>query len=240
MAGRRRPLPDLPAELRRLRRGRHRRLRRNRGKARPSGLAGRQHRLVQPVFRVAVRRRGVRRQRLLLGRPALRHQRRPRQTDRRGRAARHPGAPRSGGRTHLGPAPLVHRLGGRPLRPPLHLGRHGPAAGGVRRLPGRPPRLLPAELLRVAARPQLRLRAREPRRALAAARRRRGPARQPAGPVRRHGPLAVAGPVRLPGGHGRLARQGRPGPRGDGPALARTARPARRRAPRGGAALRMG
>ena len=68
----------------------------------------------------------------------------------------------------------------------------------------------------------------------------RGAACQPRGAAHDHGPLAPAGRVRVPGRHGLLAGERRPGPRRDRPAVARGARLARPRAPGRGPAVRMG
>ena len=62
---------------------------------------GRQHDLVQPVLRVAVRRRGLRRVRLPAGGAAVRHQRRPGPAGRGGPRARDPGAARPRRRSHV-------------------------------------------------------------------------------------------------------------------------------------------
>ena len=91
LAGRRGPVPDLPADLRRLERRRHRRLPGRAGTPRLPRLARRGRGLVQPLLRLAVRRRRLRRRRLPDGRAALRQQRRP------GRASSTRPAPRASG-----------------------------------------------------------------------------------------------------------------------------------------------
>ncbi len=119
---------------------------------------------------------------------------------------------------------MVPGLGARPGRRPLHLGRPGPTAGcrRVRPLPRQPPGRLPAELLRLPARAELRLRPPGPGRALASAgRRRRAP-----GPTARRCARSWTHwlrprRVRVPRRHGRLAGQGRSGPRRDRQAVAR-------------------
>ena len=129
----------------------------------------------------------------LTDRAPLRHQRRPRRAGGRGPRARHPRAARPGGRAHLDRAPVVParaaRRRSRPRGRPLHLVR-GAAGVDVARGPARHARLgalagpaaglVPAELLRRAARAELRLDAGARRRALARRRRRPRPAAQPA------------------------------------------------------------
>ena len=78
----------------------------------------------------------------------------------------------------------------RPGRSPLHLASPDPTAGCRTRfiaLPRQPARLLPAELLRLSARAELRLRPPQGGRALAAPRRRRRPPGQPRGAAGDHG-----------------------------------------------------
>ena len=139
-------------------------------------LARRRHDLVQPVLRLAVRRRGLRRLRLPAHRPALRHQRRPGRARRQGPRARHPGAARPGRRPHLGRAPVVpgraRRRRAAPRRRPLRVvPSNRRTATRAATSPGTPawvrvaraaPRLVPQELLRRAARAQLRLGAAAP------------------------------------------------------------------------------
>ena len=115
-----------------------------------------------------------------------------------------------------------------------------PPAGAVRPLSRHPPGRLPAELLRLPARAELRLRPPAGGRALAAGRGGRGPAGQPCGAARDRGPLATARRVRIPRRHGLLAGERRPRPYRNLPAVARATRLARPRAPRRGPAVRVG
>ena len=91
------------------------------------------------------------------------------------------------------------------------------------------PWLLPQELLRRPAGVELRVRRAARRRALAGGGRRPRTSAQPAGAARHHGVLARPRGGRLPGRHGVLPGQGRPGLRRDHAAVARAARLARRR-----------
>jgi hypothetical protein len=148
--------------------------------------------------------------------------------------------PARAGRVRPGPA-------GRPLRlargrPRTGLGRVGPRHPGLGPLPRPAPGLVPQELLRPAAGPELRLDQHRPRPAVARRRRRARPAAQPRGAAGDPGLLAVEGGRRLPGGHGLLAGQGRPVPRRGGGVDAGLARaagldgrgaPRRRPRPRG-------
>ncbi len=101
MVARRRHLPGLPAVVRRLRRGRHRRPAGRRRPPRPPGRARRRRGLAVAVLPVAAGRRRLRRGRLPRRRPAVRHARRRRQADRRGARPRPAGDRRPGAEPHL-------------------------------------------------------------------------------------------------------------------------------------------
>ena len=184
--------------------------------------------LVQPVLRVAVRRRRVRRGRLPADRAALRHQRRPGRAGGAGPRARHPGAPRPGRRatprsSTRGSRPSSRAEGPHPdgdryiwcLEPPDR-GMGAPTCPGRR--PGCPrPGPRRGWYLKnfYDAQPALNFgwTQRTRRRAVARRRRRARPAAQPPGARRHHRFLAAPGSRGLPRRHGVLARQGRPGRR---------------------------
>ena len=159
--------------------------------------------------------------------------------------AGHPGAARPRRRAHVGGAPVVRRgVGprgrGRGPRRPVHLvrgraGRQRPGRG-LGPLARAPAGLVPQELLRRAAGAQLRLRPPGRRRAVAPAPRRGRAAGQPRGAARGDGLLAGPRRRRVPGRHGVLAGQGRPGPQRDLGAVARAVRVAARGVPRRGPA----
>ena len=108
---------DLRAVRAELRRRRRRRDRRPGRRPRPAAVPGRpRHRrdLVQPVVSLPEVRRGLRRRRLPLHRPRLRHPGRRRRADRRGPRARHQDDHRHRAEPLLGSAPVVPgRAGGR-------------------------------------------------------------------------------------------------------------------------------
>ena len=140
--------------------------------ARPPAVARRQHDLVQPVLRLAVRRRRLRRLGLPADRAALRHQRRPGRV-RSTRPARagsgccstsSPGTPRSStqwfqAELHAaGPRPEGDRYVWSTGRRAAHDSRGAPGDIAVGALARAAARLLPEELLRRAAGAELRLR----------------------------------------------------------------------------------
>ena len=172
-----RAVPDLPALVRGLRRGRDRGPARHPGAARPPRVARRRRDLAQPDDALAERRLGLRRRRLHRGAPGPRHARGPRGADRGRRRARDPRAARPGPEPHVGPPRVVRRRARRPRRRAPRLLRLGRPGGGRRaaeqlalelrrrgldaRRAQRP--VLPAQLPADPARPQL-VERRRPRR----------------------------------------------------------------------------
>ena len=190
---------------------------------RPHRVARRRRHLVQPVLRLAVRRRRVRRLRLPAHRAALRHQRRPGRAGRAGPGSAAsgscstwwPGTPRS---STPGSSASCRRRPG-PGRRPLRLVRGAAALRrGTPTLPGTPawvpsPGPRPGWYLKNFYDEQPALNfgwVRDAgRRAVARRRRRPGPAAQPGGAAGDHGLLAEPGGRRVPGRHGVLPGQGR-------------------------------
>ena len=121
-----RPLPDLPALVRRLRRRRDRRPARDHRPPRPPRVARNRRHLAESDHAVAQRRLGLRRRRLLRRAPRSWHAGGPRRARRGGRQARDPRAAGPRPQPHERPPCLVpgraHRTGCRAPRA-LRLGR---------------------------------------------------------------------------------------------------------------------
>ena len=138
-----RRLPDLPAQLRRLERRRHRRpARASLGRLDYLGRLGVDVLWLSPIYRVAAGRQRLRHQRLPGHRPGVRHARRLRRAARGGARPRHEAGHGPGRQPHLRRAPVVRRVAVEPRQPEARLVLVAPGprryASPARRAPSRP------------------------------------------------------------------------------------------------------
>ena len=129
-----RRVPDLPAQLRRLRWRRHRRSARHPRPPRPPGGPGRRRGVAVADLPLAAGRQRLRRQRLPRRRPDVRDPRRSRRVDRRSPSPRHEAGPGPRREPHVRSASVVPRV---TVFPRPRRGATG--TGGGRRAPACPP-----------------------------------------------------------------------------------------------------